>query len=55
MRNFGKRKWDEVESSFHEFFFISLFFVHTNFPIAERTVLLGAERGDSKSQRGDIN
>lgn len=40
---------------FSWFFFISLFFVHTTFPIAGRAVLLGAERGGSKSQRGDIN
>lgn len=55
MRNCGKRKWDEVENSFHEFFKFLCFFVHANFPIAERAVLLGAEHVDSKSQCGDTN
>lgn len=58
-KDYGKRKWDEVESSFHEiiylFVYLSLFFAHANFPMAESAVLLGAERGDSKNQHGDIN
>lgn len=48
MRNCGKRKWDEVETVSMIFFFSCFLFML--FSIAERAVLLGAERGDSKSQ-----